>query len=322
MTSPALRNSRYLLAGGPPLIRLVIILALFLAVSPSRSSADAMPAYAEAVSHAPVLNTRDFRSVYGGKDGRSLATDSQGQIRALEFIALPGTSFRVEEVIDGSPAPVYRVTTDDYPYASSTGYFIDSRFVRTSRTPFPSRPKTLPDGETILSRLASAVGTSYVWGGNRREGIREMLSFYPPRTGRPLDPLTESRWTMRGLDCSGLLYEATGGFTPRNTSSLVEFGDAVPIEGKSVQGIAASLRPLDLIVWKGHVIIVFDGKRVMESSLAHGRGKSGVAFRGLVETLRDITATRTPLDVYPSATGDGKRGFVVRRWHPLQRQCP
>lgn len=320
MTSPARRHRRPLLAGGQPLFGLVIALALFFAVSPSTSSADDVPAYAAAASYAPVLNTRDFRSVFGGKDGRTLAVDSQGQIRALEFIALPGTPFRIEEVIDGYPAPVYRVTTDDYPYPSSTGYFIDSRFVRTSTTPFPSRRKTLTDREMILSRLASAVGTSYVWGGNRREGIREMLSFYPPRPGRPLDPLTESRWTMRGLDCSGLLYEATNGFTPRNTSSLVEFGDGVPIEGKGVQGIAASLRPLDLIVWKGHVIIVFDGKRVIESSLAHGRGKSGVAFRGLVETLRDITATRTPLDSYPSATGDGKRGFVVRRWHPLQRQ--
>ncbi|MDD3293266.1 MAG: peptidoglycan endopeptidase [Geobacteraceae bacterium] len=320
MTSPALRHSRLLHVGGPQLIRLVIVLALFLAVFPSRSSADSMPAYAATVSHAPVLNTRDFRSVFGGKDSRTLAADSQGQIRALEFIALPGTSFRVEEVIAGSPAPVYRVTTDDYPYPSSTGYFIDSRFVRTSPTPFPPRRKSLPDREKILSRLASAVGTSYVWGGNWREGIREMLSFYPPRSDRPLDQLTESRWTMRGLDCSGLLYEATDGFTPRNTSSLVEFGDGVPIEGKGIQGIAASLRPLDLIAWKGHVIIVFDEKRVIESSLAHRRGKSGVAFRGLVETLKDITATRTPLDSYPSAARDGKRGFVVRRWHPLQRQ--
>jgi hypothetical protein len=299
-----------------------IALLLLCAFSTTAADASSSPRYAVATSSAPVLNTPDFTSVFGGKDGKTLATDSCGQIRALEFIALPGTPFLIEAVLDGPEFPVYRVTTDDYPYPSRTGYFIDSRFVGTSAAPFPPRQRKLPDRETILARLSSAEGTAYAWGSNRRNGITEMTEFFPPSPAHRLDAVTEGRWTLRGLDCSGLLYEATDGYTPRNTSALVDYGAGVPIAGLDEERIVGQLRPLDLIAWKGHVIIVYDHERIIESRLDCEGKKGGVAFRGLRETLRELLQARSPLDTWVDANGNGKKGFVVRRWYPTDGTAP
>jgi cell wall-associated NlpC family hydrolase len=299
-----------------------LALLLLCAFSTVTTAASGSPRFAVALYPTPVLNTPDFRSVFGGKDGNTLATDSCGQIRALEFIALPGTPFRIEAVLDGTEFPVYRVRTDDYPYPSRTGYYIDSRFVNTSETPVQPRPRKLPSRNTILARLSSAVGTAYVWGSNRRDGVTETMAFFPPPSGYRLETLTRDRWTLRGLDCSGLLYEATDGYTPRNTSSLVDYGVPVPIAGQDEDGIAGRMRPLDLIVWKGHVMIVYDRNRIIESRLDCGGKNGGVAFRGLRETLRELLQSRSPLDSWTDGKVNGKKGFVIRRWYPADGAAP
>lgn len=84
-----------------------------------------------------------------------------------------------------------------------------------------------------------------------------------------LSALDHQRKLMQGVDCSGLLYQATKGFTPRNSRSLLQFGSGVVIEGKSVKELKKLLQPLDLIVRNGHVVIVLDGERTIES---RGRG--------------------------------------------------
>jgi hypothetical protein len=143
-----------------------------------------------------------------------------------------------------------------------------------------------------------------------------MTVFFPPSPTHRLDTVTEGRWTLRGLDCSGLLYQATDGYTPRNTSSLVDYGAGVSIAGLDEERIAGQLRPLDLIVWKGHVMIVFDRERIIESRLDCGGKKGGVAFRGLRETLRELLHGRSPLDTWVDTDENGRKGFVVRRWYP------
>ncbi len=274
------------------------------------------PRYAVAEKFVPVLNTADFRSIFGGSDGNSLALDSCGQNRALEFIALPGTPFSIENIVNDFEFPVYRVTTTDYPYPSASGYYIDSRMVRTTDSAPPPRTRTLPDPATIIARLVSAVGTHYQWGSNRRQGIPEMISLYPPAAGRQTATGTRESWTLQGLDCSGLLYEATDGWTPRNTSTLVRYGSPVPIEGLDADRIVQSIAPLDLIVWKGHVMIILDRERLIESRLdCQGTG-GGVQVRDLEEALRQLLASRMPLDAYDEKKMEGTQGFVIRRWHP------
>ncbi len=267
--------------------------------------------YVRAEKPAPVLNTADFSSTFGGKDGKTLKRDAQGLVREVEFIALPGTAFMVEASYAMDGFRIYRVRTADYP-SPPEGLFVDSRFVATASRPFPPRPQKIPPRKQILDRMVSRQGLPYVWGGNIAEGVPEILKFYPP--GGRLSPAIKNMWMLRGLDCSGLLYEASDGATPRNTSDLTRFGKPVPIAGLVPSQIASKLQPLDLIVWKGHVIIVLDRERTIESCMGCS-SKSGVTIRKLDAVLKEIMKTRTPMNTYPEKNAPGEKPFVIRRWH-------
>ena len=296
--------------------KLFLIPVVLLFSAATAFSAGSAPRYAVAVLPTPVLNTPDIAGVFGGTDGKSLRVDACGQIRALEFVALPGTPFRIEETIRRGNSIVYRVTTDDYPYPARTGYFVDGRFAKTVETAPPARTRDLPPLPAIVNRLLAAQGSAYVWGGNLRSGVPEMLSFFPPKKDPPIDQKTGERWQLRGVDCSGLLYEATGGYTPRNTAALVGFGAPIPIAGSSATDIIRRMEPLDLIVWQGHVLIVLDRERVIESRLDCTGRHDGVRVRPLLAALNDIMKTRAPVDDFGETAALGTKGFVVRRWYP------
>ena len=170
--------------------------------------------------------------------------------------------------------------------------------------------------DRIIAALKGAIGSPYVWGGNLPEGVNALIgTIYP--AGAPIDDRTRRRITLAGVDCSGLLYQATGGWTPRNTSLLVSYGTGVAVEGKDAQKIAESLKPLDLIVWGGHVIIVLDRNTAIESRLRCSRPDlGGVVITPLQQRLTEIMRTRRPVDAWP---GKGKHEgiFVVRRWFGL-----
>jgi hypothetical protein len=294
------------------------LILLLLSVPLPGLAADTIPLYAIARQPTPVLNTPAYSAVFGGKDGSTLKLDRCGQVRELEFIALPGTVFRIEAALLQGVATIYRVTSSDYPYPSTSGYFIDSRLVSTTREQPPERMRQLPRHEEIVARLLAAQGKSYVWGGNVREGVPEMRELYPPAPGVSHSARLDRQWVLAGLDCSGLLYEATDGFTPRNTSELTEYGRGIPIAGLTASEIAKKVEPLDLIVWEGHVQIVLDRERLIESRLDCGGKGGGVIVRPLRQALDELLRRRKPLDDYDAA-GKGIKGFVLRRWIPAER---
>ena len=117
------------------------------------------------------------------------------------------------------------------------------------------------------------------------------------------------------MDCSGLLYEATGGYTPRNTGALINYGSAVHIAGMNSAGIIDKVAPLDLIVWNGHVMIILDRQRVIESRLDCTGKNGGVQIRPLHVLLNEIMRNRIPVDSYEDAAAKGRKGFVIRRWY-------
>jgi cell wall-associated NlpC family hydrolase len=273
-----------------------------------------MELYAVAETPTPVLNTPDFPSVFGGSDGKSLPLDESGLVRQLEFIALPGTVFGVIKSMPVSGVEVYEVATDEYPYPSNSGYYVDARFVRTVRSKPNDRPKKMPPKEAVLAKLLAVRGSKYVWGGNVPEGVPRMLEMYLPNG--PITPQLAEKWTLKGLDCSGLLYHATCGFSPRNASSLVTFGRTVNIAGLDAEAIAKRLRPLDLIAWHEHVIIVLDRETTIESCLdcADNPGDSSVHLRSLRDVLRALTCERVAVNRYWRDAAAGEKRFVVRRW--------
>lgn len=298
----------------PFILKLFLSIGIFLMLALQFSTAAAEPLFAVAVTNAPVLNSPEFMALFGGSDGKTLKQDSCGQLRSLEFIALPGTVFTIEAELKNGSQTVFKVSSAEYPYPSKNGYFIDSRSVRLE----PDRPleriKMLPEKSALLAALKKQSGSRYVWGGNSSAGVQELASWYPPAAGAALSRGDKALWTLTGVDCSGLLYEATGGYTPRNTGSLISFGESVPIAGKSSAQIAALLQPLDLIVWPGHVLIVIDGGNVIESRLVCTEPEKGVRIRPGEKALVDILRKRRPADRILNSS----REFVVRRWYGVQ----
>ncbi|MDA8431118.1 MAG: peptidoglycan endopeptidase [Geobacteraceae bacterium] len=270
--------------------------------------------YAVARGATPVLNTAAFRSIFGGADGTTLKTDRCGQVRELEFIALPGTVFRITATASDRNNTIYRVATDEYLQPAGSALYVDSRFVTVRATQPPPRIRTLPPQTAIIAALKASIGAPYVWGGDVQAGIGELVGqFY----GGSVPSRDKGRLTLAGLDCSGLLYQATGGGTPRNTSQLISYGKAVPVAGRSAKEIAGLLKPLDLIVWYGHVIVVLDRDTVIESRLVCGmKANAGVVTTSLQRRLAEIMRTRRPVDQWPAAAKQ-RDAFVVRRWYRL-----
>lgn len=280
---------------------ILTLILLFISLSCSSQSED--PKYAVAVLNTPVLNTSNFKSVFGGTGGTTVKLDNKGLIREMEFIALPNTVFEILEIIPKDDHSIFRIITSDYPYTSSDLY-IDSRFVKTTDTLPVERKQVLPDKSEILNTLNSLDGYGYMWGGNCGDGIEKLLEFYQPETD--LDNYTKDLWCLKGVDCSGLIYQATNGSTPRNTSSLINYGTGLDIAGKSALEIASMLQPLDLIVWSGHVIIVYEENTVIEST-----GDAGVHKSDLLSRLKSVMKEKTPVNDWGSTSG---KRFVVRRW--------
>lgn len=266
--------------------------------SPAAHAADPLR-YAVAVAATPVLNTPDFAKTFSGK----VKLDPCKGVRPVEFVAFPGTLFRIEGEQEREGVKVYRVTSNDYPYPTKTGLFVDARFVETVEGTPRERQRTLPETAEIRKRLLSAVGRPYVWGGNFKEGVPLLRRLYPQG-----DPLY-------GVDCTGLLYEATDGYTPRNSSYLTRYGKGVKVAGLSAGEIAKKLEPLDLVAYKGHVMMVLDEDSIIQSVMGCGGGKKGVVLSSREETLKKLMRTREPADRYPKGAA-GEKSFVVRRWLP------
>lgn len=289
------------------------IQVLFLIAGEAQLMAGDIPLkYAITTSDIPVFNSPVPAAILGSGAGK-IATDRCGQPRELEFIALQGTVFIISQILSGKYSGVLKVTSDEYPYATPHGLYIDKRFLRISDTPSPSRKKVLPGMGEIINRLREMEGTKYLWGGNVSSGLvyKKEEPAASGKTGK------ESR-LLAGVDCSGLLYEATGGWTPRNSSSLAAFGEAVDIEGLSPNQLMSRLRPLDLIVWPGHVLVFIDNGEIIESRLSCNGGKSGVVIERASERLKEITRSRKPLNSLSSGLSD-KKAFTVRRWFALPR---
>jgi hypothetical protein len=260
---------------------------------------------------APVLNSPDFNSVFGGNDGSSLKTDRCGQVRELEFIALPGTVFKILRELKRGTTSIYQVETDEYKASSGIRLYVDSRFLELHKNAPPPRKHSLPAREQVLETLAESVGSSYVWGGNVPGGVPELPHYFYSDVNR----LGRNESLLAGLDCSGLLYNATAGSTPRNSSQLISFGKPVKIKGMNAERIAELLEPLDLIAWKGHVIIVLDRETVIESRLECGKsGNGGVVTTSLQKRLAEVMSTRKPVDDWMGG-GKQRNSFVIRRWY-------
>jgi hypothetical protein len=244
----------------------------------------------EIVKPCPVLNTPNFAAVFSGN---SLPLNETGHPHHFEFVALPGMRFPLLGELS-----TYIVQIE-WPKYGVKPLYIDRRFTAPCST-LPEPKKFTASARDLLKHMESRVGVSYVWGGNWAGGISEMLSFYPPT--ETLEPRIEELWTFRGLDCSGLLFEASNGLTPRNTSHLLSVGKSLDCEDFS------ELRPMDLILYPGHVLFVRDAQTIIES-----KSPFGVRICSLVERLQEIQQERTYLKNWTNMANPHSH-FTIRRF--------
>jgi hypothetical protein len=105
------------------------------------------------------------------------------------------------------------------------------------------------------------------------------------------------------VDCSGLIYWASGYATARNTSELVHAGEGVAIQGLSPEQLAIQLQAGMLIVWKGHVLVITP-EGIVEST-----PERGVHCHLPLQKIQEIMRTRTPIDIWDDTH---KESFVIR----------
>lgn len=242
----------------------------------------------------PILNVDDFDEAYGVLCG-SLMLNQRYFFTPLEMIAFEGTIFKVIKEVNEL---ALEVSLDSYP--TSYPLYIDRRLVQISEELTQQKQILLPSKKEIIKKMRSCIGMPYLWGGNTLKPLQYIENLYPIHQ---LSFLEQKMALCEGIDCSGLIYAATNGFTPRNTSELVNFGSFVDIEGKKPEEI--ELKPLDLLVYKGHVMIAIDHHEVIQSKEKFGcyTTKSRAILRQLLKKYKASNSWNTKEDL-----------LVVKRW--------
>jgi hypothetical protein len=243
----------------------------------------------------PVLNISNFLSVFN-KDKKTLKIDHLGHTRELEFIALKDMVFEVIEKTND--LYIYKVKCSFY---KSNNLYIDSRFGFFSDSKIITDRKYNLIPHKIIKKLNTCLNLPYIWGANYFKGCVDLLKYYPTILK---DKKDINRWIFKGLDCSGLLFDVTNGYLKRNTSDLLSYKEGLEIENLNPYEIQKKIKPLDLIVFKGHVVIILDSITTIES-----REKKGVYKENLIKRLNEIMNTKTPKNFYRN-----EEDFVIRRW--------
>lgn len=245
-------------------------------------------AWLQILKPAPVLNTSNFKRVFSAQ----IPLNDKGHPYHYEFVALPGMHFPIVQRMGDS---IFEI---QWPAYGKVRLYTDARFGNVVETPNVLKSEKLLRAKDFLQHMEQHIGVSYIWGGNWAAGIPEMLDYYPP--SQPISPRMQELWAFRGLDCSGLLFAASQGATPRNTSALIRFGNPVKMN---------DLRPMDMIVYPGHVLFVRDGTTTIESRATIG----SVYVCSLAERLGELLQERQFAEEWVPGM-DPARHFVIRRF--------
>lgn len=134
--------------------------------------------------------------------------------------------------------------------------------------------RRLPSSKETLQRMVTLAGLPYLYGGSapfgslaQAEKFIELGLFKKEDLNNP-----ELRQLMMssGVDCSGLFNYGTNYHFFGDTRHVYDFFKrglvVLPDEGKSSpEKIANHLRPLDIIIYRGHMMVVIDTKFVIQA---------------------------------------------------------
>lgn len=208
-----------------------------------------------------VYNTPRISELYQNKPLKN----DKGLLIGVEMVLLPGSKIEVIAKLEGN---ICQISTPHYKVGYPT--YVDGRYLKKGT------PQTfiLPSYEDAIENLSKIKeDTRYIYGANLDQGVPSLFVDFPPCLD--LDPTEKQDWILQGLDCSGLFFQICAGATLRNCSMLDKVGDRLTNPRLS------ELRPLDLILTKGHVAIVETSKNIIESA----KRFNGVRRSALTEEL-------------------------------------
>ncbi len=244
-----------------------------------------------------------------------LLLDSSNTIDQLGIVLPVWTPVTLIKKIVNWKFTYYEVRTRDFDvwYGENDAYFLDSRFVKLEEHKPDEVIHKLPDMSSIFKTLLAAVDSQYIWWGSYYQWIPEINELYPTPSDVNLSTWEQQYKILQWTDCSWLLWQATNGYTPRTTRTLLTFWDSVAISWMSVNEITKVVKPLDLIVWAGHVIIILSDEYAIES-IWKKDFEWWVEIVSLKERLEDIFTRRQPVDEWSKSSLPEKQKFVIRRW--------
>ncbi len=283
-------------------------------------SEDTFQWYASTILPTPLywLNKKnvDINRIMWWEGTTWLLLDSANTIDQLSIVLPVGTPVTLIDKVEKWEFTYYEVRTRDFDvwYWNNDAYFLDSRFVEKKESKPAEVIYKLPDMSSIFKTLLAAVDSQYIWWGSYYQWIPEINELYPTPSGVELSTWEQQYKILQWTDCSWLLWQATNWYTPRTTRTLLTFWDSVAISWDSVDQITKKVKPLDLIVWAWHVIIILSDEYAIES-IWKENFEWGVEIVSLKERLEDIFTRREPVDEWSESSLPDKKKFVIRRWY-------
>jgi cell wall-associated NlpC family hydrolase len=193
------------------------------------------------------LNSPDFYDLFGKKEFLS----SKGHPLAYEMVLFEGMVGKLLEKLDEKKT--VKLLFPFYPKP----LYVFSKHVQQVNHSTQNFSKKLNSDQMII-RLLKCLGKPYLWGGNLDSCLVQPLV----ENAKEFCVRKKRAILLDGIDCSGLLFFASGFITPRNTAELQSFGK--PVRKDDL------LKPLDLILTLGHVAIVINSHQVIQSRQNRG----------------------------------------------------
>ena len=256
----------------------------------------------------------DINFIMWGEWTTGILFDSANTIDQLGVVIPKWSPVTLIDKVQTWSYTYYEVRTREFDwwYGEDEAFYLDARFIEKKDKKPNEVINPLPDISTIYKNLLSAVDSHYIWWGSYYQGIPEINEFYPtPETVKLTEDEQEYK-LLKWVDCSWLLWQATNGYTPRNTSWLLTFWESVNITWNTINQIINKVKPLDLIVRKWHVIIILSNEYAIES-IWKENFEWGVEIVKLKERLEDIFTRRQPVNEWNESTLPNKEKFVIRR---------
>lgn len=231
------------------------------------------------------------KNIFYHFNNNQLPFDDQGLYRPLEMMLLPGQEF---ELMGMDKEGVAQIQTQD-----NKKYYTFEAMLKLKIGDLGTKRTACQ----IIENLMAFKGCPYIWGSNWILSPQQVHLMTAQLQGFTNNFIKNISYVFSGLDCSGLLYAATLGYVPRNTVDLVNFGRFISIARSDNKQICRQVRPLDLLVWKGHVLIFLD-----ENTLIESRKDFGCVIVEARARLDEIRQTRAP------ANQIGEDKFYIKRW--------